>query len=71
MDDQDYKYLLATYQQKCFEMLSQNIASDAKVRQMSDLVEALTNKVNEQKNEIEKLKKPKRGTSKIDSGNFE
>jgi len=41
MDDQDYKYLLATYQQKCFEMLSQNIASDAKVRQMSDLVEAL------------------------------
>jgi hypothetical protein len=61
MNDQDYKYLLATYQQKCFDMLAQNIASDAKVRQLTDLVEALTNKVNEQKDQIDKLSaKPKR-----------
>lgn len=63
MNEQDYKYLLATYQQKCFDMLSQSIASDAKVRQLSDLVEALTTKVNEQKEEIEKLSaKPKRSS---------
>jgi outer membrane murein-binding lipoprotein Lpp len=61
MNEQDYKYLLATYQQKCYDFLSQCIASDAKVRQLSDLVEALTSKVNEQKQEIEKLKKTKRG----------
>jgi hypothetical protein len=61
MNEQDYKYLLATYQQKCFDVFSQTIASDAKVRQLSDLVEALTTKVNEQKQEIEKLKKAKRG----------
>lgn len=55
MNDQDYKYLLATYQQKCFDMLSQNIASDAKVRQLTDLVEALTVKVTEQKEQIDKM----------------
>lgn len=62
MNEQDYKYLLATYQQKCYDFLSQGIASDAKVRQLSDLVEALTVKVNEQKEEIEKLKKSKKIT---------
>lgn len=60
MNEQDYKYLLASYQQRCFEMLSQLISSDAKVRQLSDLVEALTNKVNELKEENEKIKKTKR-----------
>lgn len=60
MNDQDYKYLLATYQQKTFDMLSQVISYDAKIRQLNDLVEALTLRVNEQKEEIEKLKKAKK-----------
>lgn len=61
MNEQDYKYLIATYQQKSFELFSQSIANDAKIRQLNDLVEALTAKVNEQKEELEKLKsKPKR-----------
>ena len=60
MNEQDYKYLLAAYQSRCFDMLPQLISSDAKVRQLSDLVEALTNKVNELKEENEKLKKSKR-----------
>lgn len=60
MNDQDYKYLLATYQQKTFDMLSQVISYDAKIRQLNDLVEALTSRVNEQKEEIEKLKKAKK-----------
>lgn len=62
MNDQDYKYLLATYQQKTFDMLSQVISYDAKIRQLNDLVEALTSRVNEQKEEIEKLKKAKKNT---------
>lgn len=41
-------------------MLSQLISSDAKVRQLSDLIEALTNKVNELKEENDKIKKNKR-----------
>lgn len=61
MNEQDYKYLIAAYQQRCFDMLPQLVSSDAKVRQLGDLVEALTNKVNELKEENEKLKKPKRG----------
>ena len=60
MNEQDYKYLIAAYQQRCFDMLPQLVSSDAKVRQLSDLVEALTNKVNELKDENEKLKKVKK-----------
>lgn len=62
MSEQDYKYLIATYQQKSFELFSQSIVNDAKIRQLNDLVEALTNKVNEQKEEIDKLKKIKKVT---------
>ncbi len=60
MNDQDYKYLLATYQQKTFDMLSQVISYDAKIRQLNDLVEALTLRVNDQNEEIERLKKSKK-----------
>lgn len=66
MNEQDYKYLLAAYQQRCFDMLPQLISSDAKVRQLSDLVEALTNKVNELKEENEKLKKNKRTGKQVE-----
>lgn len=66
MNEQDYKYLLAAYQQRCFDMLPQLISSDAKVRQLSDLVEALTNKVNELKEENEKLKKTKRVSKQVE-----
>lgn len=62
MIEQDYQYLIATYQRKSQELFTQTIALEAKNNQLSTLVEALTNKVNEQKEELEKLKKPKRGT---------
>ena len=65
MNEQDFKYLIASYQQKSFDLFSQSIANDAKIRQLSDLVEALTAKVNEQKEELDKLKsKPKRTSTK-------
>lgn len=62
MSEQDYQHLLAAYQRKSTELFTQTIALEANNSQLSSLVEALTNKINEQKEEIEKLKKSKRGT---------
>jgi len=62
MTEQDLKYLISSYQQKSFDLLTQSIASDAKVKQLSEVVELLTTKVNQQNEELEKLKKPKRGS---------
>ena len=65
MNEQDLKYLIASYQQKSFDLFSQSIANDAKIRQLNDLVEVLTSKVNDQQEELNKLKsKPKRASSK-------
>ena len=71
MTEQDLKYLIASYQQKSFDLLSQTIASDAKVKQLSELVEVLTTKINEQNEEIDKLtSKPKR-TTKTETTDFQ
>jgi hypothetical protein len=63
MTEQDLKYLISSYQQKSFDLLTQSIANDAKVKQLSEVVELLTTKVNQQNEELDKLKsKPKRVT---------
>ena len=62
MNEQDYKYLLVTYQQRCVDMLSQAISFEAKIKQLNDVVEMLNKKITEQQTEIDKLKKPKRYT---------
>ena len=63
MNEQDLKYLIASYQQKSFDLFSQSVANDAKIRQLSELVDALTKKVNEQQEELDKLNsKTKRST---------
>lgn len=56
MNEQDFKYLIASYQQKSFDLFSQSIANDAKIRQLSDLIESLTKKISEQQKEIDNLK---------------
>ena len=67
MNEQDLKYLIASYQQKSFDLFSQSVANDAKIRQLSELVDALTKKVNEQQEELDKLKlKTKRSTGKAE-----
>jgi len=67
MNEQDLKYLIASYQQKSFDLFSQSVANDAKIRQLSELVDALTKKVNEQQKELDKLNsKPKRTTKQED-----
>ena len=55
MDEQDYKYLILTYQQKIFDILSQFIASEAKVKKLMDINENLSKEVAQQKEELQKL----------------
>jgi DnaJ-class molecular chaperone len=55
MSDEDLKLVLAKYQQKAFELFNKNIVLETQV-------ESLTALVGELNKEIEKLRKPKRGT---------
>ena len=57
--NEDYKYLLASYQTTSSDLFTQSVATNAKIRQLTDLVNALTEKVQEQEKEIEKLSKTK------------
>lgn len=59
MDEQDYKYLIAAYQQKSFELLSQLIAAEARIKKLTEFVETL----NKQQ---ELSTKPKRTNQKED-----
>jgi uncharacterized protein YlxW (UPF0749 family) len=56
MNEQDLKYMVSTYQQKTFDLLSQVIATESKVRQLTDLVQAQSKQIQSQTEEIEKLK---------------
>lgn len=64
MNEQDYKYLITTYQQKFFEVFSQLIVAESKNRQLNDTVELLNAKINEQQVEIEKLSSKSKRVSK-------
>jgi len=79
MNEQDLKYLISSYQRTSTDLLAKTVANDAKVQQLSDIVDALTKKVNDQKNEIDELQKSldkqkttrsKKTTSQEDAGSF-
>ena len=55
MSEEDLKLVLAKYQQKTFELFNQNIVLETQVEKLNATVQSLSN-------ELEKLKKPKRGT---------
>jgi len=55
MSEEDLKLVLSKYQQKTFELLNQNIVLETQVEKLNATVQSLSN-------ELEKLKKPKRGT---------
>ena len=55
MTEDDLKLVLAKYQQKTFELFNSNIVLETQVEQSNHNVDILNG-------EIEKLKKPKRGT---------
>ncbi|AYR01720.1 hypothetical protein [Synechococcus phage S-B43] len=78
MNENDIKYLISSYQTTSNDLFTQSIATNAKIRQLTDLVEALTTKVREQEAQIESLKsvdqKPKTTRTKKtagDGGTFE
>ncbi len=73
--NEDYKYLLASYQNTASELFTQSIAVNAKIRQLNDVINAQNEKIQEQEKELEKLSKVKnttRSTKVItkDSGTF-
>jgi hypothetical protein len=71
MTEQDLKNLLGVYQQKTHELLTQNIALEAKIVTLSSLVEALTGKVNELTSiQKEPQKTTRKTSSKEDGGEF-
>ena len=72
MTENDYKNFIAVYQQKSSDLFSQVVALEARLIGTNQLIEALTNRVNEQKEEIEKLKaKNTRKTTKTDNSSSE
>lgn len=66
MNEQDLKYLLSAYQQKSFDVFTQLVASEAKVKQLNDISEVLKNKVNELSEEIEKIRKSTKRSGKTE-----
>ena len=62
MSEEDLKLVLSKYQQKTFELLNQNIVLETQVEKLNATVQSLSK-------ELEKLKKPKRGTKT--EGDFE
>ena len=59
MSETDLKYLIASYQQKSADLFTQSVATDAKIRQLTDTITQLSELVNSQQEEIEKLSKTK------------
>ena len=71
MSEQELKNLLGVYQQKSYELFAQNIALEAKVSNLSGLVEALTKRLNDVTNSPQEETKPTRKSStKKDGGEF-
>ena len=68
MNEQDYKSLIITYQQKSFDLFSQVVALEAKQATLSQLVKELTEKVEDL---TKKLERKNRGTKKQIAANID
>lgn len=65
MNENDYKTLIITYQQKSFDLFSQVIALEAKLASSKQLIESLTLQVNDLNNQLEMIKlKSKKSSDK-------
>ena len=72
MTENDYKNFISVYQQKSSDFFAQTVALEARLMSSNQLIEALSNRVNEQKEEIEKLKaKNTRKSTKTDNSSSE
>jgi hypothetical protein len=70
MNEQEIKNLLAIYQQRVSDLTAQTIALEARLMNSNQLIEALTNKINELSGGESKSPKTRKVTSKEDSGEF-
>ncbi len=68
MNENDYKNLIITYQQKSFDLFSQVVALEAKQATLSQLVKELTEKVEDL---TKKLERKNRGTKKQIAANID
>ena len=68
MNEQDYKSLIITYQQKSFDLFSQVVALEAKQSSLNQLVKELTEKVEDLS---KKLERKNRGTKKQIAANID
>jgi hypothetical protein len=59
MSEEDLKLVLSKYQQKTFELFNQNIVLETQVEKLNVVIQSLSD-------ELEKLKKPKRGAKAED-----
>jgi len=72
MNENDYKNLIVTYQQKAFDLFSQVVALEARVSSSNQLIESLSNKINDLTIELESLKaKNKKTNTKITNNSEE
>jgi len=65
MNEQELKNFIIVYQQKLNELLAQNIALEAKLMNLNQVIESLTKKINEL-NVTEQSPKSKRVTKNPD-----
>lgn len=65
MTEQELKNLIGIYQQKTTDLMSQCVALEAKLMHSNQLIELLTNKVNELKEENKILSAPKVRKTKV------
>ena len=75
MNENDYKTLIITYQQKSFDLFSQVVALEAKLSSSNQIIESLMKQVNDLNSELDSLKSKNKKTStkisdSLNSGEF-
>lgn len=65
MDENDLKFLIAAYQSKSADLLSQVVASEAKNMKLQQIVEALSKQVQELEEKLPKTKRASKGTGEF------
>ena len=65
MTEQELKNLIGIYQQKTTDLMSQCVALEAKLMHSNQIIELLTNRVNELKEENQKINETKVRKTKV------
>jgi CII-binding regulator of phage lambda lysogenization HflD len=65
MNEQELKTIISVYQQKTNDLMAQNVILEAKLSTSNQLIEALTNKINELNEKNAKLSSSKKTTKSL------